>query len=58
MASPLFYLRRALGWLDELGLKVNIDLHTGPGSQNGYDNSGRAGETHWVDDTYPENRSA
>ena len=29
--SPLFYLKRALGWLDELGMKGLIDLHAGPG---------------------------
>ena len=56
--SPLFYLKRSLMWMDELGLKALIDLHAGPGSQNGYDNSGRRGEAHWVDETYPENRSA
>ena len=37
-SSPLFYLKRALMWMDELGLKALIDLHSGPGSQNG-DNS-------------------
>ena len=50
--SPLFYLRRALGWLEELGLKALLDLHAGPGSQNGYDNSGRRGKAHWVDASY------
>jgi len=55
--SPLFYLKQALMWCDELGLQALIDLHAGPGSQNGYDNSGRRGEAHWVDDTYPENRA-
>ena len=55
--SPLFYLKRALTWMDELGLQALIDLHAGPGSQNGYDNSGRRGDPHWVDDTYPENRA-
>ena len=39
--SPLFYLKRGLQWMDELGLQALIDLHAGPGSQNGYDNSGR-----------------
>lgn len=29
------------------GLKVWIDLHSVPGSQNGYDNSGRAGPVNW-----------
>ena len=55
--SPLFYLKRALMWMDELGLQALIDLHAGPGSQNGYDNSGKRGEAHWVDSTYPENRA-
>eukprot|EP00091_Calanus_sinicus_P018545 TRINITY_DN4273_c0_g1_i3.p1 TRINITY_DN4273_c0_g1~~TRINITY_DN4273_c0_g1_i3.p1 ORF type:complete len:455 (-),score=140.35 TRINITY_DN4273_c0_g1_i3:20-1384(-) len=54
--SPLFYLKRALVWMDELGLQASMDMHSGPGSQNGYDNSGKRGEVHWVDDTYPENR--
>jgi len=54
--SPLFYLKRALVWMDELGLKASIDLHSGPGSQNGYDNSGKRGDVHWVDESYPENR--
>ena len=30
--NPLFYLKRALGWLDELGMKGLIDLHAAPGS--------------------------
>ena len=51
-ASPLFYLRRALVWMEELGLRALIDLHSGPGSQNGYDNSGRRGKAHWVDSSY------
>merc|ERR1719391_1248966 len=46
--NPLFYLKRALGWLDELGMKGLIDLHAAPGSQNGFDNSGRRGDVHWV----------
>ena len=29
--NPLFYLKRALGWLDELGMKGLIDLHAAPG---------------------------
>ena len=47
--SGLFYLKRMLVWMDELGLAANIDLHGAPGSQNGFDNSGRAGEAHWVE---------
>ncbi|KAG8470052.1 hypothetical protein KFE25_006507 [Diacronema lutheri] len=40
-------LRRALVWCVELGLKVFVDLHAAPGSQNGFDNSGRMGATEW-----------
>merc|ERR1712141_237153 len=38
-------------------MKAEIDLHGAPGSQNGFDNSGKRGDVHWVDQTYPENRS-
>ncbi|KAJ1830770.1 hypothetical protein LPJ70_006849, partial [Coemansia sp. RSA 2708] len=34
------YIERILGWAQETGLKVELDLHGAPGSQNGYDNSG------------------
>ncbi|ABN67731.2 Glucan 1,3-beta-glucosidase precursor (Exo-1,3-beta-glucanase) [Scheffersomyces stipitis CBS 6054] len=34
------YLDQALGWANKYGLKVWIDLHGAPGSQNGFDNSG------------------
>ena len=33
-----------MGWCQELGLKVVLDLHGAPGSQNGFDNSGKRGE--------------
>ena len=49
LSSGLFYLKRMLIWMDELGLAANIDLHGAPGSQNGFDNSGRAGGAHWVE---------
>ncbi len=38
-----FYLRRLVKWADDLGLRVLLDLHAAPGSQNGFDNSGRMG---------------
>jgi glucan 1,3-beta-glucosidase len=46
------YLLRALGWCKSLGLKVLIDLHGAPGSQNGFDNSGRRGDVHWNEPSY------
>jgi len=52
------YLDEAIGWAQEVGLSVWIDLHGAPGiflarsqlivgSQNGFDNSGRRGAIDW-----------
>jgi len=41
------YLDKAMGWADELDLKVILDIHTAPGSQNGRFHSGKIGETGW-----------
>jgi glucan 1,3-beta-glucosidase len=30
------YLAKAIGWAKQYGIKVIIDLHGAPGSQNGY----------------------
>lgn len=35
------YLDTAIGWARQVGVKVIIDLHGAPGSQNGFDNSGQ-----------------
>jgi glucan 1,3-beta-glucosidase len=35
------YVDAAVDWARSLGLKIIIDLHGAPGSQNGYDNSGQ-----------------
>ena len=40
----------AIGWAKQTGLKVLIDLHGAPGSQNGYDNSGHNGTVGWGSD--------
>lgn len=37
------YLDKAFDWADETGLKILIDLHTAPDSQNGFDNGGICG---------------
>ncbi|KAJ2698557.1 hypothetical protein H4218_003222 [Coemansia sp. IMI 209128] len=42
------YIERLLGWSRDVGLKVELDLHGAPGSQNGYDNSGRRGVPEWL----------
>ncbi|KAI6716346.1 glucan 1:3-beta-glucosidase I/II [Diplocarpon mali] len=41
------YVERAIGWARKSGMKVLVDLHGLPGSQNGKDNSGKGGETDW-----------
>lgn len=41
------YLEKAIGWAKAAGIKVWVDLHGLPGSQNGWDHSGHAGEMAW-----------
>lgn len=41
------YLDQAIGWARTHGLKVWVDCHGSPGSQNGFDNSGQAGSVEW-----------
>ncbi|KZT55844.1 glycoside hydrolase family 5 protein [Calocera cornea HHB12733] len=41
------YLKTAVGWAGNYGIKVLVDLHGVPGSQNGYDNSGQRGSPQW-----------
>ncbi|KAF2222492.1 putative Exo-beta-1,3-glucanase [Elsinoe ampelina] len=36
-----YYVDQAVQWARETGLKIIIDLHGAPGSQNGFDNSGQ-----------------
>ncbi len=47
LALERFYVKRFLSWCEEVGLKVLIDLHGAPGSQNGFDNSGKRGDVEW-----------
>ncbi|KDQ56457.1 glycoside hydrolase family 5 protein [Jaapia argillacea MUCL 33604] len=42
------YILRALGWARKYGLRVNLDLHTIPGSQNGYNHSGKLGPINFL----------
>lgn len=44
-------LDKGIDWARDLGLKVIIDLHGAPGSQNGFDNSGRrVAKPRWQED--------
>jgi len=47
--GELPYLERAIRWCQKHNLHVVLDLHCAPGSQNGFDNSGRKGEVHFGD---------
>jgi len=54
-----YYIEQALRWMCKLGLKPLLDLHTGPGSQNGFDNSGHCfgqcfTQAHWGDEVNGE----
>ncbi|KAJ2781826.1 hypothetical protein H4R18_002635 [Coemansia javaensis] len=42
------YLERVLDWAARRGMRVILDLHGAPGSQNGFDNSGRRGDIGWT----------
>lgn len=49
ITGALPYLDRAVGWARNNGLKVIVDLHGAPGSQNGFDNSGqRTNNPQWL----------
>ena len=42
------YLVKAIGWCRKYGIRMNIDLHTAPGSQNGWNHSGKLGSINWM----------
>ncbi|KAF9507649.1 glycoside hydrolase family 5 protein [Hydnum rufescens UP504] len=44
------YLQDAVTWAGNHRLKVLIDIHGVPGSQNGFDNSGHRGPANWAND--------
>ncbi|KAI0133661.1 glycoside hydrolase family 5 protein [Xylariales sp. AK1849] len=45
------YLLRGIEWARKHGLRINLDLHALPGSQNGWNHSGRQGEIRWLNGT-------
>ncbi|KAH8666634.1 glycoside hydrolase superfamily [Xylariales sp. PMI_506] len=45
------YLLRGIEWARKHGLRVNLDLHALPGSQNGWNHSGRQGPIGWLNGT-------
>ncbi|KAH7312402.1 glycoside hydrolase superfamily [Stachybotrys elegans] len=45
------YLLRGIEWARKYGIRVNLDIHGLPGSQNGWDHSGRYGSIEWLNGT-------
>ncbi|BFZ59700.1 hypothetical protein YB2330_000715 [Saitoella coloradoensis] len=45
------YLLRGIEWARRYGLRVNLDFHAVPGSQNGWNHSGRQGTIGWLNTT-------
>jgi glucan 1,3-beta-glucosidase len=45
------YLLRGIEWARQSGLRINLDLHGLPGSQNGWNHSGRQGPIGWLNGT-------
>ncbi|KAF9887817.1 exo-1,3-beta-glucanase [Aspergillus nanangensis] len=57
--GQLDFLDKAIEWAREAGLKVVVDLHGAPGSQNGFDNSGKKGPVQWLQgDTFRQTMTA
>jgi glucan 1,3-beta-glucosidase len=42
------YFLRAIEYARQNGLRVNLDMHGAPGSQNGWNHSGRQGDIGWL----------
>lgn len=42
------YFVKAIGWARKYGLRILLDFHALPGSQNGWNHSGRAGSVNWM----------
>ncbi|OAA52604.1 glucan 1,3-beta-glucosidase precursor [Beauveria brongniartii RCEF 3172] len=45
------YLLRGIEWARKYGLRINLDVHGLPGSQNGWNHSGRWGAIGWLNGT-------
>lgn len=42
------YILRVFKWARKYGLRISLDLHTAPGSQNGYNHSGKSGQVNFL----------
>lgn len=44
----ILLLHRAIEWCRKYGIRIELDLHTVPGSQNGLNHSGKLGTVNWM----------
>ena len=44
----LSYFNKAIGWSRKYGLRILLDFHGLPGSQNGWNHSGKGGMVNWM----------
>lgn len=42
------YVLKAIQWSRKYGLRINLDLHNAPGSENGWNHSGKLGTINWM----------
>jgi len=42
------YFLKAISWARKYGLRINLDFHSVPGSQNGWNHSGKLGSVNWL----------
>jgi glucan 1,3-beta-glucosidase len=42
------YFLKAVAWARKYGIRINLDFHAVPGSQNGWNHSGKMGSTGWL----------
>ncbi|KAI8053165.1 glycoside hydrolase superfamily [Gilbertella persicaria] len=48
------YLLKGIQWARKYGLRVMVELHTAPGSQNGWNHSGKSGPVGFLNGTHGE----
>lgn len=48
-APTIHYVDKAFEWAKQTGMRILLDMHAAPGSQNGNDHSGKVGEVGWDD---------
>ncbi|CAO3576694.1 unnamed protein product [Absidia cylindrospora] len=52
------YLLRGIQWARKYGLRVMVELHTAPGSQNGWNHSGKLGTVGFLNGTHGDENAA